>query len=646
MYYRRLCRTLNDKGILIPSDTNIWDYVKDCNVDWYQSVYLYNDEQFNTFKKTGSVAGIEDVVSNKIWWDFDKENDLESSRNDAVELCNRLCESFVSNPKNLLITFSGKKGFGVEVLLTEYYSNKEILTAATRLAEGLNTFDTRVYNSNRVLRLPYTKHQETGFYKVPITINELNDLKINEIILLSKSFPELELNLEAEKLPKHLTIKTEVKSPKVNTELNGLNFNDKPKFLSACRWALQNGFFKEGERSSSLLCLASTYKNLGFDLEHVYRLLKGTAELQAKRSNSDRYPDEEIYNNIVMQVFGPNWKNGQFTCREEDTWLYNYCQSLGNNKCNHRLEDDEKPKGLVDIHSSFKEYVANIDKNTIITGIPSIDERVFISTGANVGLIGAAGSGKSSVALNILNNTSKAGVKSVFASLDMHRNRMFEKVLYKISGLHREELYDIFRNNKEAKLMENLKEEFGNVFFFNRSCPSVQDVKNYVLACQDACGEKIKFVMLDYFERVTSEMSDDTASSKKVAGELQDLVNDLDIALITLVQPNKHALSGGVDQPIYDYTKIKGSSYVYQAFRIIMSLWRPFYNPKSFKDDKYMQMAILKNDLGELDEFAFKWNGPKGEIYEFETEEERYEFEQMLKAKENVQEDKSGYVGY
>jgi replicative DNA helicase len=253
-------------------------------------------------------------------------------------------------------------------------------------------------------------------------------------------------------------------------------------------------------------------------------------------------------------------------------------------------------------------------------------------------------SGKTSIALDILNNTSKAGVKSVLASLDMHYNRLFEKVLYRISGLPRGELYDIFKNNQEDEIMKKLEVEFGNVNFFHKSTPTVQDIKDYILACEEESGEKVKLVMLDYFERVTTDIGDDTAASKRVAGELQDLVNDLDICLVTLVQPNKMALGGGPDNPITSYTSIKGSSYVYQAFRIIFSLWRPFYNPTDFSNDKYMQMAILKNDLGELSELTFGWNGHEGRITEIEDHEHQEFKELLMKKAEHKKNEKSGWT--
>lgn len=651
MKYRRICKGLADKGTLIPSDEDAFNYVKYPESDYYLSFYKYTEEHKQIFDETGTIKGITDVVADRLIWDFDSEFEPEEARESTVALVDRLINLGIDQT-DIIISFSGNKGFGVEVNIKQELSPKEIKSIAFDLAKDLKHFDVKIYNASRPIRMLATKHQKTGLYKIPLTVDILKNTSVDDIINLAKNLENVqetdEFRWSTIDLPQSLH-KTKEYTNGESGDLSHyespitqyLDFSMKPKFLSNCRWAIQNGHFKAGERNTALLCLASTYKNLGFELEHVYRLLKGTAELQSKINHSDRFSDSELYNNIVVQVFSPSWKNGQYTCKEKNNWLETFCQSL-EHPCNHREEDCDKPKGFIDIEPSFREYVTKIEENTIVTGIPSIDSNVFISTGANVGIIGAPGSGKSSIALNILNNTSKAGVKSVFASLDMHRNRMFEKVLYKISGKGREEIYDLFKQNKQGPLMDQLKAEFGNVYFFNKSCPTVSDVREYILACQEKSGEKIKLVMLDYFERVSSDIGDDTAASKRVAGELQDLVNDLDIALINLVQPHKNALSGGPDSPIYDYTKIKGSSYVYQSMRIIMSLWRPFYNPKTFTDDKYMQMAVLKNDLGELCEFAFNWNGPRGEISEME-DFQRDEFEMMLKAKENAKNgDKDG----
>lgn len=642
MFYRRLTQGLVDRGTLIPADQNFRDYIRNSDSDYYLSPYKYTEEQKATFIETGTVAGMTDVVSDMLWWDFDSEVEPELARVDTIALVDRLIKSGIEQD-HIAISFSGNKGFGVNVKIDEELPPKEIKDIAFKLAKDLKNFDVKVYNASRVLRIANTKHPKTGLYKITLSLDHLKESLVDDIMGMAKEPAEENaefLKFEPVCLPEAIHKKgvtqqvSEITDSHHHAEVSRyLDYSVKPKFLTNCRWAIQNGHFIEGERNHALLCLASTYKNLGFNLEHVYRLLKGVAELQSKLRKVSRFNDQELYRNIVMQVFGPTWKNGQYTCREKGNWLETFCAKL-EHPCNHKEEDELKPKSLIDIRQSFTDYVTRIDENTISTGLPTLDKHIFLSTGVNLGIIGAPGSGKTSLLLNILNNTSKAGVKSVFASLDMHRNRMFEKVLYFLSNMNRQQIYEMFKDRKEAALIEKVKEEFGNVYFFNKSSPTVEDLRNYIMSCQDATGEKVKLLCLDYFERVTSDVGDDTAASKRVAGELQDLVNDLDVALVDLVQPNKHAIFAGPDSPIYDYTGIKGSSFVYQSMRIIVSLWRPFYNPKTFQNDKFMQMAVLKNDLGELTEFAFKWHGSRGRLGEME-QYDGYEFERMLKEKQD-----------
>ena len=148
-----------------------------------------------------------------------------------------------------------------------------------------------------------------------------------------------------------------------------------------------------------------------------------------------------------------------------------------------------------------------------------------------------------------------------------------------------------------------------------------EDIRKFIKQVEEQSGQKVKLCIIDYFERLSSDVSDATASSLKIAGQLQDLINDFNIALVTLVQPNKFSLSGGADCPILSYTAIKGSSFLYQSFRAIISIWRPFFTPMTKEMDKFMEMAILKNDLGELDHFLFNWVGSVGSITEAAEEQ-------------------------
>jgi hypothetical protein len=146
---------------------------------------------------------------------------------------------------------------------------------------------------------------------------------------------------------------------------------------------------------------------------------------------------------------------------------------------------------------------------------------------------------------------------------------------------------------------------------------------------------KIKLVLLDYFERIGSNITDATASSLKVANDIQDMVNEDGVAAITLVQPNKFSLGGGPDTEIVSYTSIKGSSFLYQSFRGIISLSRPFYTPATKDLDRFMIINILKSDLSTQDRLELGWSGKRGLIYELE-DIERQELHDLMKMKKDM----------
>jgi len=143
------------------------------------------------------------------------------------------------------------------------------------------------------LRVPHTKHPSTGLFCRYLTLDELNTLSIDEIKEKAKTltntnvksiisqFKVADLSNKVlalkNKLPKEI-VRESVEV--LTTELDGLNFEDKPPFLDNARYAIFKGFFSQGERSHALMCMAATYKNLGFDKEDTHRLLKSIVEKQ------------------------------------------------------------------------------------------------------------------------------------------------------------------------------------------------------------------------------------------------------------------------------------------------------------------------------------------------------------------------------
>lgn len=632
---------LNSKPQLISIKEDINKYITSRDKDWYVSLYKYNEAHKAILDAKGTLAGVKDTQTNSLYFDFDSKDSLDKAQADAIEVANRLITRGFEEDE-IGCYFTGGKGFSVEVEMNEYVNPDKFKAIVFDVAGDLPTFDQVVNDPNRIVRVENTKHQNSGLYKIPLTPDELVNLSIAEIKLLAKN-PRANRLLKVAKVPQNIKDVEPMKEKTVEQigreltfDISSIDMKSRPKGIDEARFLLLHGFFRGGERNHSMLCLASTLHNLNYPLEVTRGMLNGSAELQASRTGDDMFPEREV-DLIINQVYGPNWKGGQFTTRDPNNWLAQYCKKMGLN-----VKEEEGPATLDGISAGFTHYLMNIEKNTVKTGIDELDKAMPITVGSNIGVVAAAGAGKTALALKILRYNSEKGIPTVFASLDMHRNRLFEKVIYNITGLSREDVYAKFKEGKGKELTDLVKKHYGNVWFYDRSAATVEDVRNYVLQVEQTSGQKVKMVMFDYFERISSAVSDDTASSKIVAGQIQDLVNDLDVAAITLVQPNKFSLGGGPDTEIKSYTAIKGSSFLYQSFRGIISLSRPFYTPETKEIDKYMVINILKNDLGAQDRFEMGWVGKTGEIYTLE-DHERTELKELMKLKNATKESKDGW---
>jgi len=597
------------------------------------STYYYNKEHFDKFTQTKSVAGITDVKTDKIWFDLDSDDGGEQARLDSIELVHRLLKCFPIEAID--VYYSGNKGIHIILKHDKELTRSEVEAITQKFSSGLTSFDSSLYDQNQILRVPNTKHEKSGLYKIQITPEELETLSIDKIREIARNNRAPTYSTDIVKISDDLLVKNEKKELVVKVDMlppqqgdplriKEIDFSSKPHGWRDYKWAIAQGCFEIGTRNHSMMVIASTCRALKYGKEHTEAICNAADKLHCSITGDSPIEEYSLEKEVLSVVFSPTWNGGQYSI-ENDLNLKEYCEKYG---FKQEKENHVDVINLQNIHATFKDYVKNIDKNTIVTGIEELDKAVPITVGMNFGIIGSASSGKTALALEILKNTSLNGVVSVIASLDMHRTRLYEKILYKVSHdvykktLSRNELYQKFQDDQDTRLSDEVKVQFGNVYFYDRSRPTVDDLRKFILNVEATTGQKVKLLMIDYFERIGTDVSDATAASLKVANELQDLLNDLNLAIITLVQPNKFSLSGGPDTPILNYTAIKGSSFLYQSFRSIISIWRPFFTPKTRDLDQFLEMAILKNDLGELDTFKFNWDGKTGSISGMSEEDE------------------------
>lgn len=621
-HFVRFTKGVADKGKLIPHN-EIFDHVQDNDSDYYASAYIYNDDQAEEFKKTGSVRGIKNVVTNRIWFDFDQADDPAFSQIDAKEAIQRL-EKYGINKNNIEIYFSGNKGFHLVVTLNRFITPEQVYNICVKkFGHNLKSLDSAVYDPSRIFRVPGTKHQKSGLYKIPLTYNQLHQLSISQIKNLATSLDNIKDEFEWEVAsPKDELFEMEASKKTTPTMSQDIDFSKKPPQWKNCKWALLQGNFKEGERHSALMVIAATCRGLGYDKETTYYMCKSALKKQSAITGQDEFSKEELYTNIIEQsVFTDNWEGGQYSCQKPG-WLQTYCQTLGEHKCKTEAEEPPVIK-ITDMGGLFSSYAQNFEQNIIKTGIPKLDERAMICASTLNGLLGQPGAGKTSMSLQYLLNTSKNGIPSTFFSLDMGMPIVYAKMVQKLTGHNFKEVLRIFKEDPKlaAELGERLKLDYNNVGFNFKSGLTVPDLKQIVVEQEQQKGEKVKLVVIDYLECLAGPYSDQTANTGFIANQLKDLANDLSVAVLLLLQTQKHS-TPDVSDPLLSLKGVKGSSLIEQSCSSILTLWREGYNPKTVDDDRYISFAIVKNRFGSLWSGDFSWHGVTGDIRELTEEEE------------------------
>lgn len=620
--YVRLTQGTKDFGKLIkPSDIE-----KEINgnysKDFYTSIHYYTDEHLKKFKETKSIKGIKDVKTDKLVFDLDSKKDLNYARVEALEIISRLSKYNITKD-DVEIFFSGMKGFTLVVTLPKELPPLQMeKIALDKIGKGLTTLDKTIYNASRILRVPGTKHQESGLFKIPLDFDELSNNSPEEIREMAREslspMGSTISNPSEDLFEMPFEVKKEYKV--ANTEVS---MTSKPKQWTNCKWSLLQGNFGSGERDKVMNILAATCRGLGYDKETTYYMCKSALKKSWAKHGEGGFTKEELWNNVINNIiFTDNWQGGQYTCKK-DAWLQSYCEGLGSHKCSSPEEEAVPAVSPSEMKHRFFNYAEDFEKNKIKFGLDGLDNNITLCTSTLNGLLGQPGAGKTSAALQYVKNTSGCDVPSMFFSLDMGEPIVFAKIIQNDTGWNLDRVMNEFRSNKSNadKIANDALEKYKNVYMNFRSGLTISDIKNCIEKQNDINGveKKIKLVIIDYLECIAGPYSDQTANTGFIANQLKDLANELQVCVLLLLQTQKHS-TPDVSDPLLSLKGVKGSSLIEQSCSTIMTLWREGYNPEYVQQDKFISFAVVKNRFGPLWRGDFGWEGSRGNIYNLSTE--------------------------
>lgn len=648
MRYYRICKTLTDVGSFIPETESIFKHIDNYNVDWYRSIYKYTEAQKAQAEeiieidgkiRPRGVTGIEDVTTNNLVFDFDSGTSLETAKADALKLCTRLEEMGIQKDA-IQLYFSGNKGFSVEVPHDTDLTPPEFKNIVMELGKDLSSFDPKIWNPSRIFRIPFTRHQASGLYKTPLFLDEMIRIEAPMIREIAKIPCEPQLPPEWNKVELPLKIKALKKVKKEKKKMEEihleLNFDNKPRWLSKWKYALQMGYFPNGCRSYAMNILAATYKGQGFTKDIAYSMLQAVADRQAMINGGDRYPDKDIMGTNLKSVYSDLWRGGTYVDDGFPPDLKRYLIELGIPSENQSV--DESLTTVEDGLAKFAEFAATAEQNRIKFGLPEIDNNLHIQTSQLIGLLGAPGSGKTSFGLTVLNNTSLNGLSSIYFSMDMSAQMTWLKLIQRETGHYQSTIYKSYQelDIDNMQYYKNiLKKNYENVNFCYRSSLSIEEMKRIIIETDEKTGIKSKLILVDYLELITTNFTDPTSSSAYSINGLREIANDLDKCVVCLLQPSK--ADSRPHLPIMSYYAAKGSSAIAQAVTTLITCYRPGYNREH--EDNFFCVNTVKSRSGSLFKADFSWNGMRGKIATL-TNDEKIILED-LRAKVKEEEDEN-----
>ncbi len=154
-----------------------------CDEEAYLSHFIFDGEFADYLRQRRTVRGLPSSTpcfADWLWWDIDREGDLYAARKDTAELILTLAGEFAILVEDLLLFFSGSKGFHVGLStglwLCEPSADFNLVARAfceAAAAKAKVHIDSGIYDKVRLFRAPNSRHPKTGLYKTGLTFDEL-----------------------------------------------------------------------------------------------------------------------------------------------------------------------------------------------------------------------------------------------------------------------------------------------------------------------------------------------------------------------------------------------------------------------------------------------------------------------------------------
>ena len=154
----------------------------------YLSHFIFGEEMKTLYRaKRGSVKGfLGPCVARWIIFDIDR-TELVAALTDTKKLVSWLMQHYPETEEKLPVYFSGRKGFHVYLQLpvlepsAHFHEVAKVFAGMAAESAGV-AIDPTIYDRNRIMRLPNSRHPKSGLYKRRIDPNDFLMMGLEQIL--------------------------------------------------------------------------------------------------------------------------------------------------------------------------------------------------------------------------------------------------------------------------------------------------------------------------------------------------------------------------------------------------------------------------------------------------------------------------------
>lgn len=363
-------------------------------------------------------------------FDFDHETDISLAQKDCLRIYNYLI-AYNVNPQNILLFFSGNKGFHLEIDYRSYLDKpyfdlhliyRELYKKFEKLIKpekNKSTMDGSIYSIRRMWRYPNTRHSKTGLYCMPLTADELR-LPIDQILRLAKE-------------PRKIDIPSPVNDPIMKIAFNDAktqywkhveDFEKRKTFIVEytgehphCIQKMFKEGLPQGSRNNLIYLLARFLKGFKKTEEEIYKSLIDLAQKS----------DERDIKGVKGTIFSALKREGSFMSCESLTQWCDKKQCDLSTKKEHYMHLDRVEKVFNscthrEAYDLLKISIANGEwKRYLKTGIGQLDRKSKVLQDSVVVIASSSDIGKSSFAITLAKNNQ--GKSILYLAIEEGRDR-------------------------------------------------------------------------------------------------------------------------------------------------------------------------------------------------------------------------------